>query len=250
VLAAVIGLVPSADADPIPVRFAEGVVHGFLSLRAPDGRLIASGDLLQTNHGGEVTSRLLFHFKDGSVSDETAVFSQRGHFRLIRDHSIQRGPAFTRPVEMTIETASGSVTVRYTNDHGEEEIERELMKLPPDLANGMVSVLLKNVRSAPPRSLSMVAATPKPRLVTLMISRAGTDTLTIAGSARKATHYVLKVELGGVTGLVAPLVGKQPPDSHVWILDGEVPAFLRSRAPMFAGGPLWQTDLVSPAWPK
>ena len=32
-----------------------------------------------------------------------------------------------------------------------------------------------------------------------------------------ATHYVLKVEIGGLAGVVAPLVGKQPPDSHVWI---------------------------------
>ena len=34
---------------------------------------------------------------------------------------------------------------------------------------------------------------------------------------------MLKVDIGGLSGLVAPLVGKQPPDSHVWILDGDVP---------------------------
>jgi len=250
-LAVVICLVPAAGAEPIAVRFAEGVVHGFLSLRSADGELLASGDLLQSSRAGLVTSRLVFHFKDGSLSDETAVFSQHSHFHLVRDHSIQRGPAFKRPLEMTIEAATGSVTVRYSNDHGEEQIDRELMKLPSDLANGMVPMLLKNVRRAAlPTSLSMVAATPKPKLVKLKIVNSGTDTLAIAGSSRTATHYVLKVELGGVTGLVAPLVGKQPPDSHVWILDGEVPAFLRSESPMFAGGPLWRIDLVSPAWPK
>jgi hypothetical protein len=72
----------------------------------------------------------------------------------------------------------------------------------------------------------------------------------VAGSSRQATHYVLKIDIGGFAGLVAPLVGKQPPDSHVWILDGEAPAFVRSQAATFLGGPVWQTDLVSPVWPN
>ena len=61
---------------------------------------------------------------------------------------------------------------------------------------------------------------------------------------------MLKVDIGGIAGVVAPLVGKQPPDSNVWILEGEAPAFVRSQAPMFTGGPLWQTELVSPVWPR
>src|SRR6478672_6575314 len=76
-----------------------------------------------TSRGGRVTTRLVFRFKDGSISDETAVYSQRGHFRLISDHAMQRGPAFEHPVEMTIDVASGVVTVRHHNDHGEEKVE-------------------------------------------------------------------------------------------------------------------------------
>jgi hypothetical protein len=111
--------------------------------------------------------------------------------------------------------------------------------------------LLKNPpQDALPSSVSFVAATPKPRLVKIRISVAGTDPFSIAGSARKATHYVLKVDIGGIAGWIAPLIGKQPPDSHVWILQGEAPAFVRSQAPMSTTGPLWQTDLVSPVWPR
>ena len=83
----------------------------------------------------------------------------------------------------------------------------------------------------------------------LKVTTAGADRFSIAGSARRATHYRLKVEIGGVAGLIAPLVGKEPPDSHVWILEGEAPAFVRSEAPLFMGGPLVRTDLASPAWP-
>jgi hypothetical protein len=238
-------------ADPLPVRHTEGIVHGFLSLRTADGDLIASGDLIQLARAGRVTSRLVFHFKDGSVHDETSVFSQRVSFRLISNHLIQKGPSFHRPLDMTINCATGEATVRYTDDHGKEKIESEKMKLPPDLANGMTLTLLKNIRAgAPPPSLSMVVATPKPRLVKLEISGAAEDAFSTAGAGRKAAHYVVKVDIGGLSGLIAPLVGKQPPDTHVWILGGEAPAFVKSEGPMFMGGPIWRIELVSPVWPK
>lgn len=241
--------VPSAE--PVAVRHAEGLVHGFLSLRSPEGALLANGDLIQNVVGDRVTNRLMFRFKDGSSSDETGVFSQRGHFKLSRYRLVQKGPAFEQPLEMNIDVASGRVTVHYKNDHGEDKVEDEQMKLPDDLANGMLITLLKNVRrDALPPSVSLIVPTPKPRLVKLVISAAGAEPFSTAGFSRRATHYVVKVDIGGVAGFVAPLIGKQPPDSHVWILDGEAPAFVRSRAPMFMGGALWQTELVSPVWPR
>ena len=94
------------------------------------------------------------------------------------------------------------------------------------------------------------SATPKPRVVKLEIGVAGKESFSVAGSGRRATHYVIKVEIGGIAGVIAPLLGKQPPDSHVWILEGEAPAFLRSQAPLFMDGPLWRIDLVSPVWPR
>ena len=108
---------------------------------------------------------------------------------------VQRGPAFEQPLEMTIDAVTGRVVVRYKNEHGEEKVEDEQMKLPPDLANGMVSTLLKNVRrGALPASLSLVVATPKPRLVKVVPSVAGSEPFSTGGTARKATHYVLKIE--------------------------------------------------------
>ena len=62
------------------------------------------------------------------------------------NHLVQKGPAFPRPLEMTIDAATGQVTVRYTDEHGKPKVESEQMKLPPDLANGMMLTLLKNVR--------------------------------------------------------------------------------------------------------
>jgi len=251
VLVAAALLLPGiTSSEPVAVRHLEGLVHGFLALSSPEGKTLASGDLIQRTTGNRVTSRLVFRFKDGSIHDETAVFTQSGHFLLLSDHLVQKGPAFERAIDMTINRQSGQVTVRYTDD-GKEKSEVERLELPPDLANGLIITLLKNVRrGAVPKSVSFVAATPKPRLVKLEIAVTGADSFSVAGSARKATHYVLKVDIGGVSGVLAPLLGKQPPDSHVWILEGEAPAFVKSEASLFLGGPLWRTDLVSPVWAR
>ena len=236
--------------ETVAVRHAEGLVHGFLILRTLDGTALADGDLIQTSRGDRVTSRLVFHFKDGSIHDETAVYSQGQRFRLITDHLVQKGPTFPQPLDMSIDGSSGRVTVRYVDD-GKHKVETENIDVPPDLANGVILTLLKNVQpGAPPKTISFIAATPKPRLVKLAISVAGNEPFSTGGAARKATHYVLTVEIGGISGLLAPLLGKQPPDSHVWILGGEAPAFVKSEQPLYLGGPLWRIELVSPVWPR
>lgn len=228
---------------------SEGVVHGFLALSTLDGVKLADGELIQTSQGDRVTSRLVFHFLDGSIQDETVVFTQRKRFHVLSDHLIQQGPTFPIQVDMTMDGTSGQTTVRYT-DRGKANQTTERIKLPADLANGIVPNLLKNL---PPGvqglDLSLVAPTPKPRLVKLVVRAAGEDPFAVGKSTRKAIHYLIKVELGGIAGIAAPLLGKQPPDSHVWIMPGEAPAFVRSEGPLYAGGPLCRIDLVSPAWP-
>jgi hypothetical protein len=236
-------------AQPIAVRQPEGVVHGFLVLRELDGTILANGDLIQTVKGDRISARVVFHFKDGSLHDDTAVFSQRGRFRLISDHLVQRGPAFPTQLDMKIDAGNRTVTISYTEKDGDKKVVSERMELQPDLANGIMTTLVKNLGAQAPETMaSMVAATPKPRLVKLAISPEGEDNFTIAGSTRKATRYIVKVELGGITGLVAPLIGKQPPDAHVWILHGDASAFVRSEAPLYTGGPLWRIELTSPVW--
>jgi hypothetical protein len=237
--------------EPVAVRHSEGIVHGFLALRTASGATIADGDLIQLARGTRVTSRLAFHFKDGSLQEETVVFSQQGHFQLISDHLVQKGPAFPLPVDMFIDATGGEVTVHYAGDHGERKEAGEHMNLPPDLANGLVLTLLKNANpKAPPKSLSFVAATPRPRLIKLAVTSVKEEPFVTGGQHRIAVHYVLRVEIGGFTGILARLFGRQPPDSHVWILGGEAPAFVKSEQPLYPSGPVWRIELVSPVWPR
>jgi hypothetical protein len=111
--------------------------------------------------------------------------------------------------------------------------------------------LSKNIRpDAPQTKVSLVAATPKPRIVKVAIIAEGEESFTTGGTSRKAKRYLVKVEIGGVTGLLAPLLRKQPADTRVWILDGEAPAFVKSEAPLYLGRPICRIALTFPVWPQ
>lgn len=238
-------------ADPIPSRYPEGTLHGFLVVRNTAGRILAAGDYEQTVEGDHITAHALFRFKDGSVNEETVVFSQKDMLRLISDHQVQKGPSFPRPIDLSIDVSRGEVTVRSKGKDGKEETATEHMDLPPDLYNGMIGTVAKNISSsATETKISLLVATPKPRLVKLVLSPKGEDSFTLAGFRRKAMHYEIKIELGGVAGVVAPLVGKQPPNIELWMIGGKAPMFGKQIGPMFADGPIWSIELTAPTWPR
>src|SRR5438552_5249515 len=236
------------SADQVPVRHMEGLMHGFLALRTLDGKRLADGEMTQVAEGDRVTSRLIFRFKDGSVYDDTAIFSQRGAFRLLSDHLVQRGPSFKQPMETSVEASSGQVTVRYKDHDGKEKMLKERRDLPSDVANGLLFTLVKHIQpNVPQTTVSLVATTPKPRVVKLEILPEGEKAVASGNTKHKTVRYVVKVKIGGVAGLMARLLGNLPPDTNVWVLTGDAPAFVKFEGPIYDGGPIWRIELATPA---
>lgn len=250
VLTAALAAPGRAGADAVAVRHPEGLVHGFLALRSATGEVLAGGELIQTSRGAVVTSELVFHFKDGSLHDETTVFDQSGRFKVLSYHLKQKGPSFPKPLDFTLDGKTGGSKVDWVDDGEAKTASDRIEEVPADLADGLMPILLKNIDPATPLELSMLAATPRPRMVGLKVELAGEEPLTAGGISQKALHFVVKVKLGGLPGLIAPLLGKQPPDTDVWILKGPVPAFLRSDGAMYVGGPIWRIELADPSWPN
>jgi hypothetical protein len=243
-------LQPTAQADPVAVRAVAGTIHGFLELRSEDGQVVASGDSVQVVRGNRITLRTVFHFKDGSIDDETTVSLQRRTIQLISDRHVQKGPSFPHPMDVLIDVRTGQVTVRTTGKDEKEEVKIDHLDLPPDLANGLVPVVLQNLPpNSPVTTVSMVVATPKPRLVKLVISNVGDDKCIVAGASRKAIHYDIKIDLGGVVGVVAPLIGKAPPNIQIWTIGGEATTFAKELGPLYPEGPIMTIQLASPSWP-
>jgi hypothetical protein len=241
---------PRAKADAMPVRYVQGSFHGFLELRSEGGSVVASGDSLQFVRGDRITAETIFHFKDGSIDDETTVYTQHRTFHLISDHHVQKGPSFPHPMDVMIDTGSGMVTVRSTDKDGKEEVKTDHMTLPDDLANGLIPVVVQNMKAAEVgTTVEMVVMAPKPRVVKLVITNIGEENCSIVDVATKATHYEIKIVLGGAIGLIAPLVGKAPPNIQVWVIRGKAPTFAREVGPMYAEGPMMTIQLASPVWP-
>jgi len=212
--------------------------------RSEAGKIIANGEFSQVVQGDEVTMRLIYHFADGSIDDETTTYRQQGTFRLVRNHHVQQGPFFVKPVDFALEAATGMVTTRTMDKNGKTHVDSQHVKLPDDVANGFVGTLLLNVSAnATPFRVGMVAPVGGGRLIQLLISPDGEQQFQAAGKTSTAKVFRIHPELGGIVGVIARLIGLQPKDVMVSVLEGEDPAVVRIVGQLGGYGPVVSSDL-------
>ena len=84
----------------------------------------------------------------------------------------------------------------------------------------------------------------------LEITPDGTERLAIGGRRRKVARWRIRIDLGGLAEVLAPILGKKPPESRLWILYGEAPTFLASDTPLAAATPPLRMEVVGPFWPR
>ncbi len=210
-----------------------------MAARSESGMTIAGVDFSQMVQGDEVTMRLTYRFADGSVDDEMTTYRQQGTFRLVRDHHVQKGPFFAKPIDFAIEAADGVATSRTTDKNGATHVECKHLELPDDLANGIVGTLLVNVpRNTAPFRVGILTPLGGGRLIQVRISHDGEQPFQMAGQNLKATVFRIHPELGGIVGLIAMLIGVQPKDVMVWVTEGEKPAVVKIVGQLGGYGPV------------
>ena len=241
-----LALTSPAAAAPVAVRFPESASHGFLVLRGANGDVIAHGEFVQAPKGQRIESRLTFRFKDGSLWDETVTFTQQRVFRLMTYHHVQRGRSFSAATDVAFDRDTG----RYRARVGDDKPTEDRIELPEDLHNGITGTLLKNLAPGASAAGHMLAFTPKPYRLDTTLRAEGKDKFFAGDVARTATRYLLKMELRGVTGVVASILGKDPPQVRYWISTGAAPGFVKFEGPMFLNGPRWRVELTGPRWER
>jgi hypothetical protein len=245
-IACVVAASPAiSSGEAVSVRMRESPTLAYPVLRSMDDTLLAHGELVQTVRGDRVTSRLVFRFNDGSSFDETIVFSQAKVFRLLSYRLIQRGRSFAKASDIFFDRASGRYRARVGDDTAEGEID-----LPPDVHNGMTGLLLRNLPDRAVGRGHLIAFTPKPTPLETTLTPDGEERFFIGDESRKAKRYLVNVEVGGLKGVIASAIGKEPPDLRYWIAAGAVPTFLKFVGPMFLNGPTWRIELGAPRWAK
>jgi hypothetical protein len=233
----------------IPVRFAEGMVHGFLDLTTQAGRPLAHGDLLQVARNDEMASRMVFHFGDGSVFEEAVTYAQDGVFTMLTYHLVQSGPAFADDLDATLSRSGAYVVRTKTHKDGHEHEYTGTLSMPGDVYNGMVPTIAKNVSSRETTAVHLVTFMPEPRVIAVEFAPSGLQRVRLGSHEETAVNFAIKPQLGVFLHLAAKLTGKLPAESHIWIVTDDVPAFVRSEGPLYTG-PVWRIALTSPEWPR
>ncbi len=240
-----------AHAESVSVKHIQIPRHDFMEARSETGQIIAQVEFTQTVQGDEVTIRLTYRFVDGSIDDETTTFRQQGTFQLIRNHHIEQGPFFPKPVDFAVQAATGKATTRTVDKNGDRHVESEHIDLPDDLANGFVGTLLLNVPpNTAPFRVGILAPVFGGRLIRILISPEGEQSFQKAGQTLKATVFRIHPELGGILGVIATMLGLQPKDVMVWILEGEQPAVVRVVGQLGGSGPVVSSELEGTSFGK
>jgi hypothetical protein len=172
-------------------------------------------------------------------------------FQLISNHHVQRGPFFSKPLDLTID-GSGQITSRSIDHDGKPKVEGAHMDLPSGvLVTGMVCSIIANLDpNTPELKLPLLTPTEKPRLIHESITPDGTGSFRIAGVRHSAAIFRLKSELGGVAGVVAPMIGKEPADELIWVVEGVAPELVRATGQLSEGGPVVSIELAGASFPR
>lgn len=251
VLVSVLALMPWAvDSAPVPVRFSEGLTHGFLLVRSAAGEIVAHGELTQiVKEGGVAESRLVFRFNDGSLHDERVAFSQQRVFTLIRYQLTQRGPSFPEQMEVVIDRGTSTYEVRARGrEDGTEKVLTGDIDVPKDAYNGMIVTTLLNLPRGASETVNVLAFVPEPTTISLELAFIGERMVRVGDQSRKAWRYAFKPDIGPVKKFFGKMLGKLPDDFHYDcdILADEVPSFVRFEGPLQLMGPILSIELISP----
>ena len=208
----------------------------FQSFSTTDNETLAQGDFAQVRAGDQVTARLVFRFKDGSLYDETVVFSQRDRFTLLSYRIVQRGPSFpetARSLDGPADRAVREVRYRADEESAEEHLSGNARHSRRRLQR---DALADRQEPAARRRARPSRSSPSRR------SPCRDAPALAAGHGRVPAGEVVRYHVRPKLGLFASLLVTDVPDTRVWILLGEAPAFLKAEGPLYFMGPIWRVE--------
>ena len=212
----------------VALRYPQADLHGFPSMSDQSGKLIADGELTQKLEGNRLVVHSVWRFKDGRVAIEDDRLRlepelAQDSFRWVE----RRGKAHLRRIEVDFRT--GKATVTHFNQ-GKPETWTEKLDLPAGKAfTGYstalaVAQLRDELQKDARGELIFVAFTPKPRTVSLEISRQQGVHVRAAGRELAADLFTLHPKIPFPISLFA---GAR--DARLWFTHAVPPALLRAE---------------------
>ena len=192
---------PPAGADepePVSPRHVLGTLHGFPSMSDAGGRVIADGELTQERAGDRLQVKIRWTFGDGRQAEERDEFQVDKTLVQRRFSWVEsRKGKELRRFEIDFPAGTG---VAITHDEkGEAKREESKLDLPAGRCftgyGTALAVSELSLGAGGDARITFVAFTPKPRSVTLKISRDREERLSVAGRPVNTDRYVLHPEI-------------------------------------------------------
>lgn len=217
----------STDLPPVPAHHSHGELHGFPSMSDAAGQVIADGELTQERAGPRLLVRIRWAFPDGRRIEE------RDEFRIDRAMAQTRfawseAKNGTELRRFEVDFGAGKAIAMTLDEKGQMRREEAELELPPGRAfTGYGTALAVAELSLEPGADSrivFVAFTPKPRTVTLRISRGAEEQIPVAGRPIATDRYTLHPEIPFPVNLFT-----KAPDAHLWFTHTGPAALVRAE---------------------
>jgi len=218
--------------DPIHLMWIEGDVAGMTRIYADGQRQpIGSVEYHQHRTGDVLTAVRIARFADGSSDEDEAEAKVGATLDAVRGRSTMRNAKGAVTLELTIDVAAGHVGGFSGIGKDRQEYDESLTLTPGTYWGPLIGIVIKNFdANAAGNTLVFrtVAATPKPRIIDMEVTRGPASTLAFPGVRVRAAEYAM---LPTVNFLLDPLIKRLVPKTTFFRQDGKPPALVRYVGP-------------------
>ena len=238
-----LGVASTAAADPTPpitLQYVEGDLAGSTTIWSEDGkRVMGFIEYRQRRQKDRLHITRTAHFRDGSSDEDEADVRVGSHLESIAGRSIIRDTRGKPIVDLKINVAGKRVTGFYLDDGKREKVDEAADIGPGTYWGPLFNIVLKNfAANATGDSLvfQSILPTPRPRVIDMELTRAGTATVRRTGGSIAVTRYTL---LPTVNFLIDPILQRLAPKTEFFMDSGKPPALMRFAGPRnYAGHPM------------
>jgi hypothetical protein len=186
------------EPKPVSPRHVLGTLHGFPSMSDAGGQVIADGELTQERAGDRLQVKIRWTFGDGRQAEERDEFQVDKTLVQRRFSWVEsrKGKELRR---FEIDFPAGTGLAITHDEKGEATREESKLDLPAARCfagyGTALAVSELSIGAGGDARITFVAFTPKPRTVTLKVSRDKQERLSVAGRPIDTDRYALHPEI-------------------------------------------------------
>jgi len=238
-----LGVASTAAADPTPpitLQYVEGDLAGSTTIWSEDGkRVMGFIEYRQHRQNDRLHITRTAHFRDGSSDEDEADVWVGSHLESIAGRSIIRDTRGKPIVDLKINVPGKRITGFYLDDGKREKVDEAADIGPGTYWGPLFNIVLKDFAANATRDslvFQSILPTPRPRVIDMELTRAGTATVRRTGGSIAVTRYTL---LPTVNFLIDPILQRFAPKTEFFMDSGKPPALVRFAGPRnYAGHPM------------